>query len=175
MTQLGDRILIVGSPGSGKSTLARQLGNYTGLPVIHLDKEYWSAGWVEMPRELWASRVEKLVSGDRWIIDGNFAGTLEMRLGRAHSAIFLDIPRAICLWSAINRWIHFTGRTRPDMAPGCLEKMDWAFLAWIWNFSANHHSQTMEMIRRSGKSFIRLKSRKEIAEFLDQAKNSPSL
>lgn len=31
------RVMIVGQPGAGKSTLARQLGERTGLPVVHID------------------------------------------------------------------------------------------------------------------------------------------
>lgn len=34
------RVAIIGSGGAGKSTLARQVGDATGLPVIHLDREY---------------------------------------------------------------------------------------------------------------------------------------
>ena len=35
------RILVVGSGGAGKSTFARQLGELTGLPVVHLDRHFW--------------------------------------------------------------------------------------------------------------------------------------
>jgi adenylate kinase family enzyme len=47
--KLGKRIMIIGSCGSGKTTLATQLGKKTNIPVIHLDREYWQAGWVETP------------------------------------------------------------------------------------------------------------------------------
>ena len=36
-----ERVAIVGPGGAGKSTLARRLGELTGLPVIHLDREHW--------------------------------------------------------------------------------------------------------------------------------------
>ncbi len=35
------RIMIIGAPGSGKSRAARRLAEITGLPLIHLDNEYW--------------------------------------------------------------------------------------------------------------------------------------
>ena len=42
-----ERILVLGPCGAGKSTPAVKLGAKLGLPVIHLDKEYWRPGWVE--------------------------------------------------------------------------------------------------------------------------------
>jgi adenylate kinase family enzyme len=39
-----ERVIIIGCGGSGKSTLARQLGERTGLPVVHLDKLFWNPG-----------------------------------------------------------------------------------------------------------------------------------
>ena len=32
------RVMIIGQPGAGKSVFARQLGQKTGLPVVHIDK-----------------------------------------------------------------------------------------------------------------------------------------
>ena len=43
------RVMIVGQPGAGKSTIARQIGQRTGLPVVHIDKIHWMPGWVERP------------------------------------------------------------------------------------------------------------------------------
>lgn len=39
------RIVAVGNNGSGKSFLSRELSRITGLPLVHLDKEYWQPGW----------------------------------------------------------------------------------------------------------------------------------
>ena len=58
---LPQRVLIVGCPGSGKSTLARQLAPLLDLPIIHLDREYWRAGWVETDAADWEAKVLQLV------------------------------------------------------------------------------------------------------------------
>ena len=58
------RWLIVGSSGAGKSSLAVTMSQILGLPVIHLDKNYWKSGWVESDRKEWAEKVEKLIEGD---------------------------------------------------------------------------------------------------------------
>src|SRR5438034_461599 len=116
------RVLVLGCSGSGKSTFARALALRTGLPLIHLDREYWTPGWVErygLPR--WLDRVAELAGGERWIIDGNYSGSLPLRLPRATCALWLDLPRWQCLGSTVYRCLSGYGQTRPDMAPGCPE------------------------------------------------------
>ena len=34
------RVLIIGNAGTGKTTFARALAEKTGLPVVHMDREY---------------------------------------------------------------------------------------------------------------------------------------
>src|SRR5687768_10312617 len=92
------KILVIGSGGSGKSTLARQLGELLGIEVKHLDRLYWQAGWTEPSKEEWLHKVKALTSEDSWVMDGNFGGTLEVRMQRCDTIVFLDLPRPLCLW-----------------------------------------------------------------------------
>ena len=130
------RVVVIGSPGSGKSTLARKLAQRTGLPLVHLDAEYWSAGWVEMKRSNWVAHVDRLAAAPSWIIDGNYGGTLMQRIARADTAVWLDYPTALCLARVLRRWVLHRGKTRPDMAPGCPERLDPAFLMYVVRFRA---------------------------------------
>jgi len=109
------RVAIIGSGGAGKSTLARQVGDATGFPVIHLDREHWQPGWVAPGSEAWAARVAELVAGEAWIIDGNYGGTMEARFARADTIVLLDLPRTVCLYRAVKRAVLFRNRGRPDM------------------------------------------------------------
>ncbi len=128
------RVAVIGSGGAGKSTLAVALGARTGLPVIHLDREFWRPGWQPTPDDAWEARVAELVQGDRWIIDGNYRGTMPIRFERADTVVFLDLPRVVCLLGVIWRSIRHRRTPRPDMSEGNPEKLDPAFLQWIWNF-----------------------------------------
>lgn len=128
------RVLVIGSGGAGKSTFAIQLAQHTGLPLIHLDAEFWKSGWVETPKDEWEAKVEKLVSQERWIMDGNFGGTMERRIAACDTLIFLDTSRWVCLWRVITRRVRHHGRARPEMTPGCHEKLDGSFLWWVLSY-----------------------------------------
>ena len=132
--QLMKRLLIVGNGGAGKSRLARQIGSILGLEIIHLDALYWSPGWVKTPLTEWTLKVEEIIKRDSWIMDGNFMSTLEIRVLRADSVIFLDMSRYRCLWGLLKRQLQYWGQVRPDMGRECPEKVDWEFLKWVWNY-----------------------------------------
>ncbi len=91
------RVLVLGSPGAGKSTFARALAALTGLPLIHLDAHYHLPGWQEPDPAEWDARLDGLIAGGTWIIDGNFGSSLDRRLARADTAILLDYPTLVCL------------------------------------------------------------------------------
>lgn len=99
------RVVIIGRGASGKSTLARRLGDITGLPVIELDKIFWRPGLIATPREQWVVMQEKLVAGNRWIMDGDLGpyDAVEVRLHAADMIIFLDFSLVRCAWRAIRR------------------------------------------------------------------------
>lgn len=165
------RVLVIGSGGAGKSTFAAQLGARTGLPVIHLDTQYWRAGWQESPREEWAARVDELLAGDAWIMDGNYSGTLERRLAACDTVVFLDLPRALCLWRVVARCARYRGRTRPDMAEGCPERLTWEFARWVWTYKRQRRPGVLKRLKElgEGQRFFILRSPREVRRFLEES------
>ncbi|MEJ7810760.1 MAG: DNA topology modulation protein [Gemmatimonadaceae bacterium] len=164
------RVMIIGSGGAGKSTLAARMGARTGLPVVHLDAEHWKPGWVETPEAEWARVVDALVARDSWVIDGNYGGTLDQRFAAADTVIFLDMPRAACLWGVIKRRVRFRGRTRPDVGRGCPERLTWEFIRWIWTYRATRRPgilKRLESLARE-KRVVRLTTRAEVEAFVTE-------
>lgn len=166
------RIVVIGSGGSGKSTFARRLGEILGIAVVHLDKEYWRPGWVETPKDVWRERVELLTRGDSWIIDGNYSGTLDVRLAACDTVVFLDLPRAVCVWRVLRRSATLRGGTRPDMGEGCEEKFNLSFLsflAWVWNYPLRTRPKVFALIEEHarGKKVFRLRTPAAVEQFLD--------
>lgn len=162
------RIILVGSSGSGKSWLSRRIAAHTGHPVIHLDNEFWQPGWVKTPREQWVAKQKLMVAADRWIIDGNYDSTLEVRFTAADLVVFLDINRAICLWSALRR----RGQKRSDL-PDYLEERPalsrdfLEFCGWIWRFPKVGRQKILDLhARYPEKVFLQIRSRKELKALL---------
>ena len=149
---------MIGSGGSGKSTLAARIGARTGLPVIHLDQLYWKSGWVATPAEEWTRKVQELVAEASWVMDGNYGGTLDQRLAACDMVVFLDVPRLRCLWRVLRRWARHRGRSRPDMAAGCAERLDMEFVRWIWTYPQRRRPGVLAKVAAAGKPFAILRS-----------------
>jgi adenylate kinase family enzyme len=128
------RVAIIGSGGSGKSTLARDMGRRLELPVYHLDKLFWSPNWVERPKQEWQELQESLCAKPTWVMDGNYGGTMDIRLTACDTVIFLDMPRMLCFWRIVKRFVKYRGNARPDMTQGCEERLTREFLLWVWNY-----------------------------------------
>lgn len=143
-------MLVIGCSGAGKTTFAQALAGRSNLPLIHLDKEYWRPGWTMPPRAEWRARVAKLVARPDWIIEGNFDGSLDLRLPRADTVVWFDLPRRVCLRRVAKRVMMNYGRERPDMGSGCPDKIDLAFLKWIWNFNHAERPRIQAMLDRHG-------------------------
>ena len=161
------RVLIIGCSGAGKSTLARKLGEKTGLPVVHLDALFWKPGWVESEREAFDAGVLAELEKSAWIMDGNYARTLPMRLEKCDTVIYLDFPRLLCIFGVLKRVLTTYGTVRPDMPEGCPERFDWEFLKWVWNFNRNNREKTYGQLEKlPADKVIILKNRREVRKFL---------
>ena len=164
------KVLIIGCGGAGKSTLARRLGEKTGLPVVHLDQIWWEPGnWQHLSREEFDRRLALELEKPRWILDGNFNRTMEVRLEACDTVIYLDYSRWVCLGSWIGRVIRNRGKARPDMAEGCGEWFDPEMAKWIWTFNSKNRQRYYSLLDGlEGKQVIILKNRKQAEQLLEQ-------
>ena len=166
-----ERVMIIGCGGAGKSTLARALGEKTGLPVVHLDQIWWAPGnWKHLSREEFDDRLAVEMEKACWIMDGNFNRTLDVRLERADTVLYLDFPRWLCLWGWIGRVIKNWGRAREDMAPGCSEWFDPEMAKWIWNFNKQNRQRYLDKLKNWNGEVHILHNRRQVRRFLEQLK-----
>ena len=126
------KVAIIGSSGSGKSTLAARLQRELDIPLFHLDVLYWRPDWVKTPKQDWVRLQKDITSRPEWIIDGNYGGTIDIRLNAADTIIFLRFSRLRCLWGILKRFVL---RNRVDTISGCSEKLDFEFVKWVWHYN----------------------------------------
>ena len=166
-----ERVAIVGSGGAGKTTLARALAAATGLPAVHLDEHQWKPGWVSTPGDEWRELQERLFAGPRWIADGNYGGTLDLRLSRADTVIVLALPRWQCLAGALRRKARNWGRS--VQAEGCPERIELGFLRWIWRYPTDGRLKVdAALARHPHLDVVELTSRRAVRRFLRQTGGS---
>ena len=162
------RVLVIGSGVAGKTTLALEVGMITALPVVHLDRLHWGRNWAIPDRDTWHRRLKDAIAEDAWILDGNYSGSLPLRLPQADTVLFLDLPPHICVWRAIRRSQHYRSMTRPDMAPGCEEKLTLSFLYWTWTFRRRKVPVMTKMIRDHAPhaDVVVMKSQSDVERYL---------
>lgn len=127
------KIAIIGYSGSGKSTLAQKLGELYGLDILHLDAVQFLPNWKERPMEE-QKQITKtfLDTNDSWVIDGNYSKLCyERRMEEADWIFLLLFNRFTCLYRVIRRYLKYKNTVRPDMPPGCEEKLDLEFIKWV--------------------------------------------
>ena len=140
---IGNRIIVLGCPGSGKSTFARALAARTGLPLIHLDSVWWRADGSHISRDEFDRALAELLAGEKWIIDGDYSRTYEVRLRAADTVIFLDYPEDVCMDGIRAR----VGQPRPDM-PWTERALDPELVALVQNYARDDRPALLDLLRR---------------------------
>ena len=160
------KIAIVGYSGSGKSTLARELARKYHPDVLHFDTVQFLPDWkVRSDEEKKRITENFLDTHDSWVIDGNYAKLFyERRMEEADIIILLLFNRFSCLYRAYRRYIKYKNTTRPDMAEGCNEKFDSAFIKWIlWDERSKHEKERYKgLISKYGDKAVVIKNQKQL-------------
>ena len=70
-----NRIIVIGPSGAGKSEISRKIQDVLNLPLYHLDNIFWKEDRTHISREEFDTKLNELLSKDRWIIDGDYSRT----------------------------------------------------------------------------------------------------
>ncbi len=97
------RISVVGTTGSGKTTTAQEISKRLNIPHIELDSLYWGENWEGVPEDVFHSRVRKAVSGEEWVIDGNYSRIRPLIWERAEMVVYLDFSFWRVFWQLLTR------------------------------------------------------------------------
>lgn len=167
------RIAVVGCGGSGKPHVAREVARLIGASVTHLDAEYFDSEWRPLPMDQFASRQRELVTSDRWVIDGNYNSTLEIRLRAADTVIFMDLPTATCLRGIVGRQVrHGHGQDRDN---GVFNRITFDVVRYALSYRRKMRPRVLAKIAESAPHarLIVLTSRRATTAFLAELGEEP--
>ncbi|GIF67494.1 topology modulation protein [Asanoa ishikariensis] len=154
-----ERVVVIGCGGSGKTRLARELARILDAPLTQLDAVYYDERWTAASPDDFAARQRTLVAAPRWVIEGNYAGTLPIRLAAADTVVFLDLPAVTCLWGiAQRRWRREAGR------------VNWAFIRYVVGYRRQMRPRVRELLGAHGGhvDLITLTSRRQANQFIER-------
>lgn len=159
------KAIVIGSPGAGKSTFSRKLRDASGLPLYHLDQLWHKPDRTNISREEFDLRLGEWLKEERWIIDGNYGRTLEMRLKACDTVFLFDLPTEICLAGAEAR----VGKKRDDL-PWVETEFDEEFRQWIVGFRAEQLPRIYALLEtyRENRRIVIFHSREEADEWIEK-------
>lgn len=106
LSDCGRRISLVGTSGSGKTTLARQISQHLAIPHVELDALHHEPNWQEAPIHVFRKRVERSLSSDSWVVDGNYSQVRDMVWSRADTVVWLDYTLSVIMTRLLQRTIR---------------------------------------------------------------------
>ena len=166
------RVLVIGPCGAGKSTLSIKLGEKLDLPVFHIDQLNWRPGWIEGGKEALRAKLDTITATQRWLIDGNYGGTLDVRLRHADTVVYLDFPIRLCVRRLLGRIWKYRGRTRPDMTEGCPERFDLEFLFYLMTWNYGPRVRTERQLKEYSGRIVRLRNPRALESWLVSLANA---
>ena len=116
------RIAVVGTTGAGKTTLARGLAQGLGLRHVELDALYWEPKWTPATTDAFRKRAAQALSGDGWVVDGNYGQVRDIIWSRADTIVWLDYSLPVIFWRLVWRTFWRVG-TQAELWNGNRERL----------------------------------------------------
>jgi len=160
---LGERIMVCGPSNSGKSTLAAALARHLGSQCVYLDLLFHlpNTDWVARPKDEFVALHDAAIAGERWIIEGNYFGTIRQRMDRATGIILLGSEPVRSALRNVRRTLFESGR-RAGQLEGNIDRLNWPLFHYILFEQPRKQERDRDILRSSGRLMVELNSMREL-------------
>ena len=162
------KVAIVGCGGSGKSHVARALGDVLDAPVTHLDAAFYDDEWNALPMDKFAELQRELVAGPRWVIDGNYNSTLQIRLESCDTVVLMDVSTISALYGIFSRQLRHGAGHKGN---GVHNRIHWGVIKYVATYRRRMRPRVMAKIDEfaSGRAdVVLLTNRRQTRRWLQQ-------
>ena len=171
------RFNVVGTSGSGNSTFSAKLASKLELRHVQIDQVFWEANWHEPPDAEFFPKLTEALSGDDWVLDGNYNRTAHIKWKNPVIVVWLDLPFATTLRQAVVRAFGRSWR-KNELWPGtnCRESFRKSFLSsdsiilWTIKTYKKNREQYLRLINNPPyphMQFVHLRSHQEADQYLE--------
>ncbi len=174
------RINLVGSSASGKSTLGRRLAAILDSPYVEMDALFHGPNWMQAQPEVFRAQIAKAIAGPRWILDGNYHATNDLKWARATMIVWLDISFLHNMYRATKRALHRSW-AQQELWPGTgnRESLRQTFFSKdsmiLWTATSyprrRREYSKVEQSPPDGVKFVRLRGSRSVDKFLEAVRS----
>ena len=162
LESLGPRICICGPSNAGKSTLTAAISAHIGADAIFLDilRHQPHTDWVMRPQPEFEAAHAVAITGERWVIEGNYMSLLPQRMTRATGIILLGTDR----WTAFGRYLRRTlfERQRHGQLAGAKDSLKWDMINFILIEQPRKRQRDIDLLRATGLPMVQFDSMSEL-------------
>ncbi len=163
LSALGPRIMICGPSNAGKSTLALAIAAKVGGEVHHLDLMRHQPGtdWVQRPDDEFQALHDAAITGERWVMEGNYSKLMPQRFARATGIILLGDNR----WANFARYLRrtlFESQGRAGGLAGDRDSVKWAMIRWILIVQPPRRAEDRARLISSGLPMVEVTSMRQL-------------
>jgi len=163
-----NKISIIGGPGTGKSTLSNNLGKVLNLPVYHIDGLHYLENWQIRDKNERDQIILDTIKNSKWIMDGTYHSTLEMRVQNSDMIIFLDFSMIARLKGILSRYFKNSNKEKPEI-PGCKEQLNLEFIKFTINWNKTKGKTINSVLEKyTNKKILVFKNRKSLNKWYEK-------
>lgn len=144
------KIHMIGGPGSGKTYIAAKLSKMLGVPKHDLDSIFWDQDseyfGSQTPPVKRVEMLKKVLSEDKWIIEGVYYSWLEESFRQADYIFVFKTNVFVRDWRIVKRFILRKAKLAPSPRKENLKTLI-DFLKWNHQYDGNNLVEAIKLMK----------------------------